>query len=221
VASLLHFYSDENDSGGHMESGFLKASEISPGLSQEEEHQAQLDYLYGIIAMKDAALETQPTSGPMKAEEMQEKQALLEIISDLQEGLKLCLSKIEKQGATIDDLKREASSATEAIIEIREHFPALIAGIKSEVKTSQENIGILFSLVAKLKAKNTPQPMQKDRGLVLIALLAANGGKLPAQDARKTMHMSKQAFSNLLEVLPEIETKPMKTDARRRLLILK
>jgi hypothetical protein len=36
----------------------------------------------------------------------------------------------------------------------------------------------------------------------------ANGGKMLAKDARQKMRMSKQAFTNLLAVLPDIESKP-------------
>ena len=42
--------------------------------------------------------------------------------------------------------------------------------------------------------KAEPQPMQKDRGEILRALLAANGGKMLAKDARQKMHMSKQVY---------------------------
>jgi len=44
------------------------------------------------------------------------------------------------------------------------------------------------------------QPMQKDRAEILRALLAANGGKMLAKDARQKMRMSKQSFTNLLAV---------------------
>jgi uncharacterized membrane protein len=42
------------------------------------------------------------------------------------------------------------------------------------------------------------QPLQKDRGEILRALLAANGGKMLAKDARKQMGVSKTIFSRLL-----------------------
>jgi hypothetical protein len=66
-----------------------------------------------------------------------------------------------------------------------------------------------------------PQPMQRDRGEILRALLVANGGKMLAKDARQRMRMSKQSFTNLLVALPDIESKPLHTDKRKRVLSLK
>lgn len=64
------------------------------------------------------------------------------------------------------------------------------------------------------------QPMQKDRGLQLVALLALHDGMLSAKEVRQIMHISGQTLSNLLDVLPQIESRPMKTDKRRRVLVL-
>jgi hypothetical protein len=65
------------------------------------------------------------------------------------------------------------------------------------------------------------QPMEVDHSVVLEGLLVSNGGTMPAQEARQRMHISKQTLSNLLKLLPKIESRPMKTDKRRRLLVLK
>jgi hypothetical protein len=49
--------------------------------------------------------------------------------------------------------------------------------------------------------------MQKDRGEILLALLAANGGKMLAKEARKRMRLSEPRFSLLLRTLAdEIES---------------
>lgn len=67
-----------------------------------------------------------------------------------------------------------------------------------------------------------PQPMQKDRGEILIALLAANGGKMLAKDARQKMHLSRSRFSELLATMQEvIEVKPYRLNKRQNVLILK
>ena len=50
-----------------------------------------------------------------------------------------------------------------------------------------------------LEAPPEPQPLQKDRGEILRALLAANGGKALATEIRKKMHLSRAAFSLLLD----------------------
>jgi len=67
-----------------------------------------------------------------------------------------------------------------------------------------------------------PQPLQKDRGEILRALIAANGGKMLAKEARQKMRLSKQTFSMLLASMSEyIETKPLHFDKRKDVLMLK
>jgi septal ring factor EnvC (AmiA/AmiB activator) len=66
-----------------------------------------------------------------------------------------------------------------------------------------------------------PQPLQKDRGEILRALLVANGGKMLAKDARQKMHLSKQLFSMLTALMSDyIEIKPLHSDNRKKLLFL-
>jgi len=75
--------------------------------------------------------------------------------------------------------------------------------------------------ISKLE-QSEPQPLQKDRGEILRALLAANGGKMLAKDARQKMHLSKQTFSMLIASMGEyIEIKPMHSDKRKGVLMLK
>ena len=75
--------------------------------------------------------------------------------------------------------------------------------------------------LAKLE-KVEPQPLQKDRAEILRALIAANGGKMLAKDARQKMRMDKGNFSRLLDTLKDdIDTKPLHQDKRRLLLIIK
>jgi len=70
--------------------------------------------------------------------------------------------------------------------------------------------------------KIEPQPLQRDRGDILRALIAANGGKMLAKEARNKMRMDKATFSRLLATLTdEIDTKPLHQDKRRLLLIIK
>ena len=69
--------------------------------------------------------------------------------------------------------------------------------------------------------KVEPQPLQKDRGEILRALIVANGGKMLAKDARQKMHLSKERFSELLKICDFIDTKPLHSDRRRRVIILK
>jgi hypothetical protein len=76
--------------------------------------------------------------------------------------------------------------------------------------------------LAKLEAPPDPTPSQKDRGEILRALLAANGGKMPLKAARQKMHLSKAQFSQLLASMDGcIEQKPYYLDKRQRILMLK
>ena len=70
--------------------------------------------------------------------------------------------------------------------------------------------------------REEPQPMQKDRGEILRALLAANGGKMLAKDARKRMHLSESRFSELLAGMADnIEKRPYHLDRTQNIIILK
>jgi len=67
-----------------------------------------------------------------------------------------------------------------------------------------------------------PQPLQRDRGEILRALIAANGGKMLAKEARQKMRLSKQLFSMLLSSMgDDLEIKPLHIDNRKLVLILR
>jgi hypothetical protein len=74
--------------------------------------------------------------------------------------------------------------------------------------------------IAKLE-KAESQPMQRDRADILRALLAANGGKMLAKDARLKMHLGENRFSELLKRCDFLEVKPLHSDKRRLVIILK
>jgi hypothetical protein len=70
--------------------------------------------------------------------------------------------------------------------------------------------------------KVEPQPLQKDRAEILRALIAANGGKMLAKDARQKMHLSKELFSMLIASMGDyLEVKPLHSDKRKKVLALK
>jgi len=101
---------------------------------------------------------------------------------------------------------------------------AEVAILQKENSTLSENQVIQLRLIKQLQeaARRQPQPLQRDRADILRALLAANGGKMLAKDARQKMHLSKQLFSMLLATMGEyIEIKPLYSDNRKKLLILK
>lgn len=72
-----------------------------------------------------------------------------------------------------------------------------------------------------LTKQTKSQPLQKDRAKVLKALLAANGGKMLAKEARKLMHLPKNIFSELLKNCDFIEPRPYHLDKRQLLLVAK
>ena len=75
--------------------------------------------------------------------------------------------------------------------------------------------------LAKLE-KTEPQPLQRDRGEILCALIAANGGKMLAKDARQKMHLSRSRFSELLSSMNDyIDTKPYHLNKSAKILVLK
>jgi uncharacterized membrane protein len=75
--------------------------------------------------------------------------------------------------------------------------------------------------IARLE-QSKPGPLQKDRGDILRALLAANGGKMLAKDARKKMRLSEATFSVLLSTMKDcVETKPYHLNKSWKVLILK
>ena len=101
---------------------------------------------------------------------------------------------------------------------------AEVATLQKENITLSENQVIQLRLIKQLQeaARRQPQPLQRDRADVLRALLAANGGMMLAKDARLKMHLSKQLFSMLLAtVRGHIEIKPLYSDNRKKILILK
>jgi hypothetical protein len=67
-----------------------------------------------------------------------------------------------------------------------------------------------------------PQPMQKDRGEILRALIAANSGKMLAKEARQKMHLSRSQFSMLLATMKDdIEVKPYQHKKNQKVIVLR
>jgi hypothetical protein len=75
--------------------------------------------------------------------------------------------------------------------------------------------------IAKLE-RIEPQPMQRDRGEILRALLVANGGKMLAKDARQKMHLSRSTFSQLIATMKDdIEIRPYHLKKNQKVIILR
>jgi len=100
-----------------------------------------------------------------------------------------------------------------------------IAGIETtelqDYKANSQDIRELFVALDEIDQRQNPGPLQRDRGEILRLLLAANGGKMLAKEARKKMHLSPERFSNLLGMCDFIESKPYHLDRRQMIIILK
>ena len=99
-----------------------------------------------------------------------------------------------------------------------------IATLEATQETQADNQLIQLRLIGQLReaTKKEPQPLQKDRGEILRALIAANGGKMLAKDARQKMHLTKPLFSMLIATMGDhLEIKPLHSDKRKNVLVLK
>jgi predicted RNase H-like nuclease (RuvC/YqgF family) len=99
-----------------------------------------------------------------------------------------------------------------------------IASLKTAQEKEVERLALEAACdrqrIAKLEQKE-PQPLQKDRGEILRALIATNGGKMLAKYARLKMHLDKATFSRLLSTLSDYVTRKVhQPDRRQRLLVL-
>jgi hypothetical protein len=142
---------------------------------------------------------------------------------------KLATASINSFGPSLRaDVLPEESIFVLTSSQLEEIISRAIQPLQDRIKTLEE-IDVLRAdqmaydrqRIAKLE-KVEPQPLQKDRGEILRALIAANGGKMLAKDARQKMHLSRSRFSELLVTLKdEIEVKPYHLSKRQNILVLK
>jgi hypothetical protein len=114
--------------------------------------------------------------------------------------------------------------AQDDIIVLSQEIQALklkLEAMQRDLDVQAENELNMLRLINELRKDREPQPMQRDRGEVLRALLIANNGKMLAKEARQRMHLSKQAFTNLLATIQDIESRPYHLDKRQMVLSLK
>lgn len=109
----------------------------------------------------------------------------------------------------------------------RREIAALRAQVHSLESTEEQDVTRVCLDIAQDRQRISklervePQPMQADRGEILRALLAANGGKMLLKEARQKMHLQKNQFSELLAVCDFIDMKPYHLDCRKKVIILK
>lgn len=120
-------------------------------------------------------------------------------------------------------LQDEITALQDAREEDMQEIAALrlkLASLEKDRDTLSDNQLIQLRLIHNLRRE--PQPLQKDRAAILRALIVANGGKMLAKDARQKMRLDKSTFSRLLDTLKDdIESKPLHSDKRKMLLIIK
>jgi hypothetical protein len=104
-----------------------------------------------------------------------------------------------------------------------EEIAALKTTETQDYKANSQDIREIFAAIDEIDQRQRikPQPLQKDRGEILRALLAVNGGKMLAKKARQQMHMPKNKFSELLAVCAFVTLKPYHLDNRQKVIILK
>jgi len=104
---------------------------------------------------------------------------------------------------------------------LRDQIAALESHQTADIERLALDIALDRQRLAKLE-KVEPQPLQRDRGDILRALIVANGGKMLAKDARQKMHLSRSRFSELLATMGDyIDTKPYYLNKSAKVLILK
>jgi DNA mismatch repair ATPase MutL len=140
----------------------------------------------------------------------------------------------EMQGASPDALNGQEKlqqlieGQAQEIKALKSVIQTLLERAENQENTQERDVDRIYcdiaqdrQRIAKLERPPEPQPTQRDRAEILRALLAANGGKMLAKDARKKMHLRKELFSPLLKKCDFIEVKPLHSDGRKKIIILK
>jgi hypothetical protein len=123
----------------------------------------------------------------------------------------------------------EATKSLNSKVKALESRITQLEGDRTKFEALEKNLDVLsenqfiqLQLINDLRKDREPQPLQKDRGEILRALLVANGSKMLSTEARKKMHLSRSLFSQLLATMKDdIEVKPYYLNKSWKLLMLK
>lgn len=116
----------------------------------------------------------------------------------------------------------EAQGSTIAVPDELHIMKVEIEGLKSQIKEHESRLDWQSKKIEDLTFGKDLQPEQKNRREILLALLAANGGKMFAKDARQKMGLGKSTFSVLLKSLSgEIDKKPYHLNKSKLVMVLK
>jgi len=182
---------------------FIVASEPPPSPSEREA-------LEDTIRRQAARLEKLQDGGAQQRGSIKpdEKQKLIDAISGLGERVRELERLVEKQSVQIETLQNSVLGIIERLNQQHENFNYDIAIDRQRIK--------------KLEGSAGQQPKQKDRSDMLRLLLASHGGKMLSKDARHKLGISESQFSQLLKsVSGSIEIRPLHTDRRQHVILLK
>ena len=161
-----------------------------------------------MIEVANAGINTFGTASPKADVSSSEEPIFVLTGSQLQEIISRAVLPLQ---AELQDLKDTVALQGEKM-----------AALEATQDLHAENQFIQLQLINDLRKDREPQPLQKDRGEILRALLAANGGKMLAKDARKKMHLIKPRFSELLATMKnDIEVRPYNLKKNQKVLVLK
>jgi len=115
---------------------------------------------------------------------------------------------------TFKDILQEVQS-------LKDQINALESRQNEDIERLALDIALDRQRISRLE-KVKPQPLQKDRGEILRALIAANGGRMLAKYVRQKMHLSRSLFSMLLTTMKEnIEVRTYQLKKNQKLLFLR
>ncbi len=144
----------------------------------------------------------------------EEKQALVQLLSDLGEQGKSQAKQIKGLQTVTKDQAEQIGLLRDGIVRLLGQLEDLEARIGLDIALDRQRI-------KKLEFPEHIQPKQKDRADTLRLLLAANNGKMLAKDARHRLDLSESQFSQLLKTLKGlVEVRPLHTDGRQNVITL-
>jgi hypothetical protein len=131
------------------------------------------------------------------------------------------LAELAALWAEVQGLRATVACQGEEMAALRSKLASLESMQESEISRVCVDIAQDRRRLSALE-KIEPQPLQKDRGEILRALIAANGGKMLLKDARHKMHLEPWTFSKLLDSMTDyIESRPYRLKGNQKLLVLK
>jgi len=158
----------------------------------------------------------------VEAKPSSETDPILALFQELQTKIRDLEERDRKRDKEVKNLHQKLLGLRDENTELRRRLD----GIESWQQTYSEEIAYDKRKIATLEEhQNTtkPQPKQKGRGDILIALLANTAhGKMPQSEAIKKMGMSKTRFSELLATVKDyVEVRPYHKNKRRNILVLR